>query len=154
MQTSSSGVWSVSHLRCPESAGNLSHQRTRRNRAAALPDFSHGFRTPQIRKKDLCRHHRAFGRSVICGALNLRGNLSHQRTRRNRAAGLPDFSHRFRTPQIRKKDLCRHHHRAFGRSVICGALNLRGISVTNALAEIAPPPVSSRREENFFWWVV
>ena len=83
VQTTSSDVCSVSHLRCPESAGNLSHQRTRRNRAA-LPDFSHRFRTPQIRKRDLCRHHhRAFGRSAICGAPNLRENLSHQRLRQS-----------------------------------------------------------------------
>ena len=86
--TSSSRVCSVSHLRCPESAGNFSHQPIRRDRAAAVPDFSH----------------------------------------------------RFRTPQIRKRDVCRHHHRAFARSAICGALNLREISATSAFAEIAPPP--------------
>ena len=91
------------------------------------------FRSPQTRKIDVCRHHhRAFGRSAICGAPNLREDLSHQRARRNRAA-LPDFSHRFRTPQIRKIDVCRHHHRAFDRSAICGALNLREISATSAL---------------------
>ena len=84
--TSSSRVCSVSHLRCPESAGNFSHQRTRRHRAA-----------------------------------------------------VPDFSHRFRTPQIRKRDVFRHHHRAFARSAICGAPNLREISATSARAEIAPP---------------
>jgi len=32
----SSGGCSVSHLRCPESAGNLRHQRTRRDRAVFL----------------------------------------------------------------------------------------------------------------------
>ena len=139
--TSSSRVCSVSHLRCPESAGNFSHQPIRRDRAAAVPDFSHRFRTPQIRKRDVCRHHhRAFARSAICGAPNLRGNFSHQRIRRDRAAALPDVSHRFRTPQIGKRDVCRHHHRAFARSVICGALNLREISATSAFAEIAPPP--------------
>jgi hypothetical protein len=84
--TSSSRVCSVSHLRCPESAGNFSHQPIRRHRAAA-----------------------------------------------------PDFSHRFRTPQIRKRDVCRHHHRAFARSAICGAPNLREISATSARADSAPP---------------
>ena len=85
--TSSSGGCSLSHLRCPESAGNLRHQRTRRDRAAALPDFSH----------------------------------------------------RFWTPQIGKRAVCRHHHRAVARSAICGAPNLREISATSARADIAPP---------------
>ena len=44
------------------------------------------------------------------------------------------------TGNSEERDLCRHHHRAFARSVICGALNLREISATSAFAEIAPPP--------------
>jgi hypothetical protein len=35
--------------------------------------------------------------------------------------------------------VCRHHHRAFARSAICGAPNLREISATSARADIAPP---------------
>ena len=89
MPTSSSGGCSVSHLRCPESAGNFSHQRTRRDPAAVHPDFSR----------------------------------------------------RFGTPQIRKRAVHRHHHRAFARSAICGALNLREISATSARAEIVPPSI-------------
>jgi hypothetical protein len=35
--------------------------------------------------------------------------------------------------------VCRHHHRAFARSAICGARNLREISATSPFADIAPP---------------
>ncbi len=124
---------SASHLRCPESAGNLSPQRTRRDCAAALPNCSHRFRTPQIPETIRCSTQ---GRVIAPprSASHLRypesaGNLSRQRTRRDCAAALPNCSHRFRTPQIRKRNFYRHHHRTFARSAICGALNLWAISV-------------------------